>query len=157
LAVSEETDGSSNDVLQSDYVGFLPDQLPRLVRDELKEHIGGAGFPVWLIAGGPDEYRHFCEDIMPICSGYIFFPFHPIFMVSQNSNHDIIFAIYIRRFTKPLADDGKKLMVLKNLIWLRPHKNIRQGSVTMAEDRDFRNSHQRQMLEADLTDNRSFQ
>jgi len=138
---SEETDGSSNDVLQSDYVRFLPTNFQGL-SDELKEQYGELDF-VWFDCGGPDEYRHFCEEYMPICSGYIFFHF-TYFHGQPNSNHDII-----SQFTSAdtnLGDDGKSLWSQIDLV--EPHK-YRQGSVTMLKHRDFRKFSPEANVEAD--------
>ncbi|MFT7359643.1 MAG: hypothetical protein ACI9V0_003521 [Parasphingorhabdus sp.] len=129
-AASEKSGGGSNDMLQSDYVRFFPAKFEGLSA-EIKDEYGELDF-VWFDCGGPEEYRHFCEEYLPICSGYIFFHF-TYYHGQPNSNHDII-SEFISA-DKYLGEDGKNLWSQIDLV--EPHK-YRQGSVTMLKHKDFR-------------------
>ncbi|CAO1652473.1 hypothetical protein NYA22BAC_01823 [Parasphingorhabdus sp. NYA22] len=126
----EKPEGGSSDLLQSNYIQFFPAMFEGLA-EEIKEEYGELDF-VWFDCGGPEEYRSFCEEYLPICSGYIFFHF-TYYRGQPNSNHDII-----SEFTsapKYLDEDGKSLWSQIDLV--EPHK-YRQGSVTMLKRQDYR-------------------
>jgi len=129
-AGSVKTNRSANDLLQSDYVRFLPTKFEGLAT-EIKNEYGDLDF-VWFDCGGPAEYRHFCEEYLPICCGYIFFHF-TYHHGQPNQNHDIISQFISADIYRD--EDGQSLWSQIDLV--EPHK-YRQGSVTMLKHRDFR-------------------
>jgi hypothetical protein len=139
-AASGKSDGSSSDMLHSEYVRFYPAEFEGLSA-ELKEEYGELDF-VWFDCGGPEEYRHFCEEYLPICSGYIFFHF-TYYHGQPNSNHAII-SEYMSA-DKYRDEDGNSLWSQIDLV--EPHK-YRQGSVTMLKHRDFRKFSPEQKVES---------
>lgn len=86
---------------------------------------------VWFDCGGPAEYEAFCDEFLPICSGYVFFHF-TYYHGQPTKNLEII--------KSHITKSGPNSPGAENGLWdymdiIEPHK-YRQGSVTMLRRRN---------------------